>query len=64
VSCCFIFVISNNYRPLGPSVCFSAQLVFLPLIVGTLHLEALRLIDLATQLSVDIKELPDIVVER
>jgi hypothetical protein len=32
--------------------------------VGTLHLEALRLIDLATQLSVDIKELPDIMVER
>jgi hypothetical protein len=57
-------VCSNKRRPLGPSVCFSAQLVFLPLTVGILHLEALRLIDLATQLSVDIKELPDIMVER
>ncbi|KAF2667455.1 hypothetical protein BT63DRAFT_292685 [Microthyrium microscopicum] len=47
---------------LGPSACYVAELQFLPMKAGVLQLEALRLVDLATQQTVDIRQLPDIVV--
>ncbi|KAL5341825.1 TRAPP trafficking subunit Trs65-domain-containing protein [Aspergillus crustosus] len=46
--------------PLLPGTCFSTELKFLPLAVGSLRLEAVRLIDVNTNETTDIRDLPDI----
>ncbi|KAI9816401.1 MAG: hypothetical protein M1832_005068 [Thelocarpon impressellum] len=55
--------ISSDVRvgPLAPGACHTAELEFLALGVGVLHVEAVRVTDLATQLATDILELPSIV---
>ncbi|KAL4782973.1 TRAPP trafficking subunit Trs65-domain-containing protein [Aspergillus varians] len=46
--------------PLLPGTCFATELKFLPLAVGSLRLESVRLIDVNTNETTDIKDLPDI----
>lgn len=50
------------FSPLLPGTCFATELKLLPLAVGALHLEAVRLIDANTNEPTDIKDLPDILV--
>jgi hypothetical protein len=47
--------------PLLPGTCHSAELVFLPLATGSLHLEVIRLVDMNSNETIDIRDLPDIV---
>ncbi|KAE8135425.1 TRAPP trafficking subunit Trs65-domain-containing protein [Aspergillus pseudotamarii] len=46
--------------PLLPGTCFATELKLLPLAVGALHLEAVRLVEVNTNETTDIKDLPDI----
>ncbi|KAL2817810.1 TRAPP trafficking subunit Trs65-domain-containing protein [Aspergillus granulosus] len=46
--------------PLSPGTCFATELKFLPLVVGSLRLESVRLIDANSGETTDIKDLPDI----
>lgn len=48
-------------RPLAPAACFTTELKFVALASGVLYLDALRVVDLNTQDTTDIRELPDIV---
>ena len=48
--------------PLAPSACYEVELKFMPLKVGIVGVEAVRVVDLATQEHVDIKDLPSILV--
>lgn len=48
--------------PLLPGTCHSTELKLLPLSVGCLHLEAVRLVDVNTNETTDIRDLPDIIV--
>lgn len=48
--------------PLAPSACHTVEFRFMALIADVLGLEAVRVIDLATQEHVDIRDLPNIVV--
>lgn len=54
-------ILSLPYRPLNPGFCYSSDLKFLPLAQGVLHIEAIRVVDMASDQSVDIKDLPDII---
>lgn len=47
-------------RPLLPGTCHSTELVLLPLSAGPLQLEVVRLVDLNSNETVDIRTLPDI----
>ena len=47
-------------RPLYPGSCYNAALRLLPLIQGTLQLEALRVIDVMSNETVEVHDLPDI----
>ncbi|OJJ49670.1 hypothetical protein ASPZODRAFT_58307 [Penicilliopsis zonata CBS 506.65] len=47
--------------PLLPGTCHSFELKLLPLMIGSLHLEAVRLVDVTTNETTDIRDLPDIV---
>ncbi|KAK2767757.1 hypothetical protein FQN54_003915 [Arachnomyces sp. PD_36] len=47
--------------PLLPGACHSTELKLLALVPGALHLEAVRLVDLNTNETTDIRDLPDIV---
>ena len=49
------------FRPLGSSACYTTEMRFLALIKGVLHIDSLRLVDLATQETIDIKDLPDVI---
>lgn len=46
---------------LGPGSCYTADLKFMPLVAGVLGVESVRVIDLATNESVDVRELPGVV---
>ncbi|KAL2858403.1 TRAPP trafficking subunit Trs65-domain-containing protein [Aspergillus pseudodeflectus] len=46
--------------PLSPGTCFATELKFLPLVVGSLRLESVRLIDANSGETTDIRDLPDI----
>jgi hypothetical protein len=46
---------------LSPASCYTAELKFLPLAAGVLGVESIRVIDLATNETADIRELPSIV---
>jgi hypothetical protein len=48
-------------RPLLPGTCHSTEIILLPLATGALHLEAVRLVDMNTNETIDIRDLPDIV---
>ncbi|KAJ6131232.1 hypothetical protein N7523_001692 [Penicillium sp. IBT 18751x] len=49
--------------PLLPGTCHSTELKLLPLATGPLHLEAVRLVDLNTNETTDIRDLPDILAD-
>ena len=51
-------------RNLSPGFCHNAELKFLPLTKGILHIEAVRVVDLGTSDSVDVRDLPEIVAEE
>jgi hypothetical protein len=48
-------------RQLSPGSCYTADLRFLALSAGVLSVESIRVIDLATNETADIRELPSIV---
>lgn len=52
------------FSTLNPESCVDAKLNLLPLARGYLQLEAVQLTDLVSNESVDIRDLPDIVVEE
>ncbi|EED24078.1 conserved hypothetical protein [Talaromyces stipitatus ATCC 10500] len=47
--------------PLLPGTCHSTEIILLPLATGALHLEAVRLVDMNSNETIDIRDLPDIV---
>nr|POE91157.1 hypothetical protein CFP56_75875 [Quercus suber] len=47
--------------PLPPGECYETQLQFRAVAIGVLELGMLRLVDLDTRQSVDVKELPDVI---
>ncbi|KAJ5107526.1 hypothetical protein N7456_004201 [Penicillium angulare] len=49
--------------PLLPGTCHSTEIKLLPLATGPLHLEAVRLVDVNTNETTDIRDLPDILAE-
>ncbi|KAL8667408.1 MAG: hypothetical protein Q9202_000624 [Teloschistes flavicans] len=49
---------------LNPGFCHNAELKFLPLAKGILRIESVRVIDLATNDTIDIHDLPEIVAEE
>ncbi|KAJ5301939.1 hypothetical protein PENANT_c046G04654 [Penicillium antarcticum] len=49
--------------PLMPGTCHSTELKLLPLATGPLHLEAVRLVDVNTNETTDIRDLPDILAD-
>ena len=59
---------SNNAdvldRLLKPDSCISTELRFVPLAQGHLHIDAVRVMDVVANESVDIRDLPDIVVDE
>lgn len=55
---------SYPHRTLNPGFCHNTELKFLPLAKGILHIEAVRVIDLVENKSVDIHDLPEIVAEE
>ncbi|KAL4950607.1 TRAPP trafficking subunit Trs65-domain-containing protein [Aspergillus filifer] len=57
-----LICLSTDVRvgPLLPGTCFATELKFLPLAVGSLRLESVRLIDGITNETSDIRDLPDI----
>jgi hypothetical protein len=59
-----IVCLSTDTRvgPLAPSACYEVELKFMALKVGIVGVEAVRVVDLATQEHVDIKDLPTILV--
>ena len=61
-----VLCLSTDVRigPLNPGSCVDAKLEFMPLAKGFLQIEAVRVIDVVSGDSVDIRDLPDIVVEE
>lgn len=49
--------------PLLPGTCHSTDIKLLPLATGPLHLEAVRLVDVNTNETTDIRDLPDILAD-
>lgn len=49
------------HRHLAPGACYTAQLKFMALATGVLGVDAVRLVDLATQEAADIRDLPSVV---
>lgn len=46
--------------PLPPGACFEAQMNFRPVTIGPLDLGVIRIVDLDTRQTIDVRELPDI----
>lgn len=49
--------------PLPPQACHLVELKFMPLVSGIVGLEAVRIVDMGTQEHVEVKDLPDVIVE-
>lgn len=49
---------------LNPGFCHNTELKFLPLAKGILHIEAVRVVDLVENKSIDVRDLPEIVAEE
>ncbi|KAJ5587718.1 uncharacterized protein N7459_003483 [Penicillium hispanicum] len=49
--------------PLLPGTCHSTEIKLLPLATGPLHLDAVRLVDVNTNETTDIRDLPDILAD-
>lgn len=52
-----------NVSPLLPGTCHSTEIKLLALATGPLHLEAVRLVDVNTNETTDIRDLPDILAD-
>ncbi|KAL9008620.1 MAG: hypothetical protein Q9173_006272 [Seirophora scorigena] len=50
--------------PVNPGFCHNTELKFLPLAKGVLHIEAVRVVDLEENRSVDVRDLPEILAEE
>ncbi|SPN96891.1 uncharacterized protein DNG_00411 [Cephalotrichum gorgonifer] len=61
-----IVCLSSEVRvgPLAPGTCHVAELKFMAVREGVLGVDAVRVVDLATQDHVDIRELPIVIVEK
>ncbi|KAI9371201.1 TRAPP trafficking subunit Trs65-domain-containing protein [Aspergillus egyptiacus] len=57
-----IVCLSTDVRvgPLLPGTCYETELKFLPLAVGSLRLECVRIIDVNTNETTDIRDIPDV----
>ena len=55
---------ANMTSPLHPGSCFNSDLKFLPLASGYLQIEAIRIVDIATNDAVDVRDLPDIIAQE
>ena len=49
------------YSQLSPGSCYTADLKFLALSAGVLSVESVRIIDLATNETADVRDLPSII---
>lgn len=54
-------MLTDCCRHLAPGACYTADLKFLPLTSGVLHVDAVRVVDLATNAVADVRDLPSIV---
>lgn len=52
------------HRPLSPGCCLHTELKFLPIALGHLQIEAIRIVDVVSNDFVDIRDLPTIVAEE
>ncbi|KAL8794452.1 MAG: hypothetical protein Q9195_002925 [Heterodermia aff. obscurata] len=61
-----IVSLSNEVRigTLAPGSCFNGELKFLPLAKGMLQIEAVRIVDAATNHSVEVRDLPEIIASE
>ena len=51
--------------PLNPGSCYSTELKFLPLAKGYLQVDSVRIIDISSTETVEVRDLPDIIaIER
>ena len=57
------FTILTFDRPLNPDCCVHTELRLLPMAVGHLQIEAVRVVDVVSNDFVDVRDLPDIVAE-
>lgn len=57
----YAFQQANIYRQLAPGSCYTADLKFIALSAGVQSVESVRVIDLATNETADIRDLPSIV---
>ncbi|KAF2761865.1 hypothetical protein EJ05DRAFT_496753 [Pseudovirgaria hyperparasitica] len=57
-----LICLSTDVRigPLAPAACYNAEMSFLPLATGSLGVDALRFIDIASQEWADVRDLPSI----
>jgi len=53
----------KDWRNLKPYTCIETELRLFPLASGYVRIQALRIIDVGTSESIDVRDLPDIVVE-
>lgn len=53
--------LADDHSPMAPGSCYTTELKFLPLAKGPLHMEALRLVDIDSNETVDVRDLPDII---
>lgn len=51
------------HRPLSPDSCLHTELKFLPLALGHLQIEAVRVVDVISNDFIDVRDLPDVVAE-
>ena len=52
---------ANMHRQLAPGSCYTADLKFIALSAGVQSVESVRVIDLATNETADVRDLPSIV---
>ena len=60
-----VLCLSTDVRvgPLNPGSCMDTKLDFMPLAEGFLQIEAVRIVDVTSGDAIDVRDLPDIVVE-
>ncbi len=54
-------LIASLCSPLHPGACLTAELKFVALTSGALHIEAVRIVDVGTNETIYVRDLPDIV---
>ncbi len=59
--CHWLTLFSLCKRLLAPESCLNTEIKFLPLTRGYLHIDAVRVVDVASGDYIDVRDLPDIV---